>query len=129
LKDNIDTVGIRTTAASELFKDRVPSEDAEVVRRPKDAGAVFLGKLNLHTTVDVPVPDYTGPLKMEASKLRLGIPRSPFFEELDPEVAKTVEQAIGVLRKITNSVTETKLPPAPSITQIVGPEAYAYHSK
>src|SRR5215469_7471308 len=31
LKDNIDTAGVRTTAASELFKDRVPSEDAEVV--------------------------------------------------------------------------------------------------
>jgi len=28
LKDNIDTAGIRTTVASELFKDRVPSEDA-----------------------------------------------------------------------------------------------------
>src|SRR5215472_3939480 len=33
LKDNVDTAGIRTTAASELFKDRVPSEDAEVVRK------------------------------------------------------------------------------------------------
>ena len=31
LKDNINTTGIRTTAASELFTDRVPSEDAEVV--------------------------------------------------------------------------------------------------
>jgi Asp-tRNA(Asn)/Glu-tRNA(Gln) amidotransferase A subunit family amidase len=30
LKDNIDTAVIRTTAASELFKDRAPSEDAEV---------------------------------------------------------------------------------------------------
>lgn len=29
LKDNIDTAGIRTTAASELFKDRVPSEDVK----------------------------------------------------------------------------------------------------
>jgi aspartyl-tRNA(Asn)/glutamyl-tRNA(Gln) amidotransferase subunit A len=48
VKDNIDTAGIRTTAASELFKDRVPSEDAEVVRRLKAAGAVVLGKLNLH---------------------------------------------------------------------------------
>src|SRR6266496_3912979 len=44
LKDNIDTAGIRTTAASELFKDRVPSEDAEVVRRLKNAGAILLGK-------------------------------------------------------------------------------------
>jgi aspartyl-tRNA(Asn)/glutamyl-tRNA(Gln) amidotransferase subunit A len=33
LKDNIDTAGVRTTAASEIFKDRVPTEDAEVVRR------------------------------------------------------------------------------------------------
>jgi aspartyl-tRNA(Asn)/glutamyl-tRNA(Gln) amidotransferase subunit A len=48
LKDNIDTAGLRTTAASELFKDRVPPEDAEVARRLKNAGAVLLGKTNLH---------------------------------------------------------------------------------
>ena len=48
VKDNIDTGGIRTTAASELFRDRIPSEDAEVVRRLKNAGAVILGKTNLH---------------------------------------------------------------------------------
>jgi aspartyl-tRNA(Asn)/glutamyl-tRNA(Gln) amidotransferase subunit A len=48
LKDLIDTAGIRTTAASALFKDRIPLEDAEVVRRLKDAGAVLLGKQNLH---------------------------------------------------------------------------------
>ena len=48
LKDLIDTAGIRTTAASALFKDRVPTDDAEVVRRLKEAGAVLLGKQNLH---------------------------------------------------------------------------------
>ncbi len=48
LKDLIDTAGIATTAASALFKDRVPAQDAEVVRRLRAAGAVFLGKLNLH---------------------------------------------------------------------------------
>ena len=47
LKDNIDTAGIRTSAASALFADRVPTEDAEVVRRLKAAGAVMLGKLNM----------------------------------------------------------------------------------
>jgi aspartyl-tRNA(Asn)/glutamyl-tRNA(Gln) amidotransferase subunit A len=47
LKDNIDTAGIRTTAASAVFKDRVPQEDAEVTRRLKAAGTVFLAKLNL----------------------------------------------------------------------------------
>jgi aspartyl-tRNA(Asn)/glutamyl-tRNA(Gln) amidotransferase subunit A len=48
LKDNIDTAGTRTTAASPMFRTRVPSEDAEVVTRLKAAGAVILGKLNLH---------------------------------------------------------------------------------
>ncbi len=48
LKDLIDTAGVRTTAGSELFKDRVPAQDAEIVRRLKAAGAVLLGKLNMH---------------------------------------------------------------------------------
>ena len=47
LKDMVDTAGVHTTAASGVFKDRVPTEDAEIVRRLKAAGAVFLGKLNL----------------------------------------------------------------------------------
>jgi aspartyl-tRNA(Asn)/glutamyl-tRNA(Gln) amidotransferase subunit A len=48
LKDLIDTAGIRTTAASAVFTERIPSRDAEVVRRLKEAGAILLGKLNLH---------------------------------------------------------------------------------
>ena len=48
LKDNIDTAGIRTTAASGVFKDRLPMDDAEVVVRLKKAGAILVGKLNLH---------------------------------------------------------------------------------
>src|SRR5579863_9348325 len=48
LKDLIDTAGVRTTAASELYAQRVPTEDAEVVRRLRNAGAVILGKNNLH---------------------------------------------------------------------------------
>jgi aspartyl-tRNA(Asn)/glutamyl-tRNA(Gln) amidotransferase subunit A len=242
LKDNIDTAGVRTTAASELFKDRVPPEDAEVVRRLTAAGAVLLGKLNLHefayggtsdvshfgavhnpwaldhiaggssggsgaaaaaglcfgtlgtdtagsvripasycgvvgfkptygrvslrgviplswsldhvgpicrtvrdaglmlgaiagydprdpASIDRPVPDYGRALKMDTSSLRLGVPRSPFFDELDPEVAIAVESAIRVLRKIAGRVTRITLPPVTSLLEIVGPEAYAYHSK
>jgi aspartyl-tRNA(Asn)/glutamyl-tRNA(Gln) amidotransferase subunit A len=48
LKDNIDTAGTRTTAASAVYDERVPTEDAEVVRKLKAAGAVFVGKANLH---------------------------------------------------------------------------------
>ena len=56
VKDNIDTGGIRTTAASELFKDRIPSEDAEVVRRLKKAGAVLLGKPTFTNSPTVEAP-------------------------------------------------------------------------
>ena len=47
LKDLIDTAGIPTTCASEVFKDRIPTEDADIVRRLKRAGAVIIGKQNL----------------------------------------------------------------------------------
>ncbi len=47
LKDLFDTEGVRTTAASAVFADRVPREDAEVVRKLKSAGAVLIGKLNM----------------------------------------------------------------------------------
>ncbi|MFI4868513.1 MAG: amidase [Steroidobacterales bacterium] len=242
LKDNIDTAGVRTTAASELFRHRVPSADADVVRRLKSAGAVLLGKLNLHefayggtsdvsyfgavhnpwaldhiaggssggsgaaasaslcfgtlgtdtagsvripasycgvvgfkptygrvsirgviplswsldhvgpicrsvadtalmlgaiagydpldpSSVDRPVPDYLRALKRGTATLRLGVPRSPFFDDLDPQVARAVEAAIRVLRKLTGKVTGITLPPVTSLLEIVGPEAYAYHSE
>jgi len=48
IKDLIDTAGTRTTAASGLYQNRIPTEDAEVVRRLRLAGAVILGKNNLH---------------------------------------------------------------------------------
>jgi aspartyl-tRNA(Asn)/glutamyl-tRNA(Gln) amidotransferase subunit A len=47
LKDLIDTAGVKTTCGSALFADRVPSEDAEIVRRLKNAGSVIIGKQNL----------------------------------------------------------------------------------
>jgi aspartyl-tRNA(Asn)/glutamyl-tRNA(Gln) amidotransferase subunit A len=247
LKDNIDTASILTTAASELFKDRVPSEDAEVVRRLKNAGAILLGKTNLHefgyggtsavsyfgpvhnpwaldripggssggsaaataaslcfgalgtdtassvrgpasfcgvvgfkptygrvstrgvvplswsldhvgplcrtvedgalmlaaisgydemdpASVDTPVPDYRRAFRMQASKLRLGIPKSPFFDTLDPEIAKAVDAAIAVLRKLTASSQEVELPsttvPIDQIfANVRSVEAYTYHAK
>jgi aspartyl-tRNA(Asn)/glutamyl-tRNA(Gln) amidotransferase subunit A len=48
LKDIIDVAGTPTTAASGLYQNRVPAEHAEVVRRLRRAGAVMLGKNNLH---------------------------------------------------------------------------------
>ena len=49
LKDFYDTAGIKTTAAFEHFKDRVPRKDAVVVAKLKEAGAIIIGKTNMHT--------------------------------------------------------------------------------
>jgi aspartyl-tRNA(Asn)/glutamyl-tRNA(Gln) amidotransferase subunit A len=223
LKDNIDTRGVLTTAASRVFRARVPSEDAEIVRRLKLAGAVFLGKLNLDEfafagtgttsaygpvhnpwnleritggssagsaaavaaglcfasvgsddggsvripaafcgvvgfktsygrvstrgvipsaysldtigpitrsvedaaamlqvlagydskdsiTADAPVPDYMAALGIPIRGLRVGIPRDYFFEQLDSDVARLVEEAIGLVRRRVKEVRDITLP-------------------
>jgi aspartyl-tRNA(Asn)/glutamyl-tRNA(Gln) amidotransferase subunit A len=48
VKDIFDTSGVRTTHGSSFYRDNVPTEDAEAVRRLKDAGAILVGKCNTH---------------------------------------------------------------------------------
>ena len=74
LKDLYDTKGIRTTAASKQYANRVPTEDADVVRLLKAAGAVIIGKTNM----DEFAYDYTG----ETSAY--GTARNPWNIALSP---------------------------------------------
>ena len=71
LKDLIDTAGVRTTAASRVFADRVPVRDAEIVARLREAGAVLVGKQNLHEFA------YGGSSVISA----FGVPRNPIDSE------------------------------------------------
>jgi aspartyl-tRNA(Asn)/glutamyl-tRNA(Gln) amidotransferase subunit A len=240
LKDNIDTAGIRTTAASALFADRVPKEDAAIVTKLREAGAVFLGKLNMHefayggtsavthfgpvhnpwnleyspggssggsaaavaarlcaaalgtdTAASVRLPaafcgvvglkathglasirgiiplseshDHVGPLSrsvadaamvmaalvgfdpldpvsisgppmnyveaigQRVSGLRVGIPRAPFYQNLDSEIAAASDAAIEVIRRLTKSVIDVTLPSVDTFP-LLSAEIYAYHA-
>ena len=48
IKDNLATRGIRTTAGSKILANWIPDFDATAVQRLKDAGAILLGKTNMH---------------------------------------------------------------------------------
>ena len=48
IKDNIETQGIRTTAGSKILAHFIPERDADVVSALREAGAVIVGKTNLH---------------------------------------------------------------------------------
>ncbi len=239
LKDLIDTAGTRTTAASGVFKDRIPTEDAEVVRRLRAAGAIVLGKQNLHefayggssiisffgeihnpwdtsrvaggssggsaasvaaglgfaavgsdtggsirepaafcgvvgikptygrvsargvvplswsldhigpltnsvadaalllqilagydpgdpSSIDVPVGDFANHLDRFPNKLRIGVPRAFFFDELHPDVAQATENAIKVLAGLHAEIRDVKLDVSTDRTVFTS-EAWAYH--
>jgi aspartyl-tRNA(Asn)/glutamyl-tRNA(Gln) amidotransferase subunit A len=240
LKDLIDVAGIPTTAASAVFQNRIPHEDSEVVRRLKGAGAVLLGKQNLHecayggssivsyygdvhnpwnsariaggssggsaaavaaglcygaigtdtagsvrepaalcgvvglkptygrvsargiiplslsldhvgpivrsvadaaailqviaghdprdpNSPAVPVANYRAMLGESVAGLRIGIPRA-FFEDIDPEVASAVEQAVSVLGGMVAEVEQIELSMVTDRT-LQSAEAYAYHAE
>ncbi len=48
VKDVFDVAGMRTTGGTTFFEDHVPAADARVVRRLREAGAIVVGKTNLH---------------------------------------------------------------------------------
>jgi aspartyl-tRNA(Asn)/glutamyl-tRNA(Gln) amidotransferase subunit A len=242
LKDNIDTAGVRTTAASALFDDRVPSQDAVVTERLKNAGAVLIGKTNLNefalggtsatsyygpvrnpwnldrnpggssggsaaavaaelctaaigtdttgsvripacncgvvglkptyglapirgivpltfsldscgpitrtvqdaallmnvlagydkldiSSVQHPAEDYLAGMKQDVAGLRIGIPRAPFFDMLDPDIAAAMDEAIRVISKSVKSVKDVTLPAMNNVAMGLGGELYAYHEQ
>lgn len=65
LKDLYDTAGVRTTAGSRVFADRVPDTDATTVRRLRDAGAISVGKTATHEFAFGPTTDspFLGPTR------------------------------------------------------------------
>ena len=73
VKDQFNTAGVLTTGGSSILKDNVPSEDATVIAKLKEAGAVMLGKLNMSEFAMAEI--YNHPY---------GTPRNPWDLERNP---------------------------------------------
>ena len=61
LKDLFNTAGVRTTSGSKIFDNFIPGKDCTVAARFREAGAILLGKLNMHQFAYGPTgenPDY-----------------------------------------------------------------------
>ena len=79
-------------------------------------------------SVEHPREDYLAGLKQPISGLRLGIPRAPFFDRLDEEIANAVEEGIAVLAKVVKSVKDTHLPSQGSFSRaFLDGEVEAFH--
>jgi aspartyl-tRNA(Asn)/glutamyl-tRNA(Gln) amidotransferase subunit A len=78
-------------------------------------------------SVEHPREDYAAAMKQPISGFRLGVPRGPFFDLLDADVAKVVESAIKVLAKMTRGVKDVTLPSVRDI--VLAGEANAYHEE
>ena len=244
LKDAIDTAGTRTTAASPVYADRVPTEDAHVVKRLRQAGAVIFAKANLaefsvsptgvtsgfgpvrnpwaldrvtggsssgsaaavatrmcfgalgtdsggsvripaawcslvglkptdglvsntgiipsvatldscgpiartvedvalmfgqmvgYDTLDVrsvasPDTDYAKLAHQPVKQLRVGVPRKGFFDDVDPQIARAVGDALAVIAKLTGGMKDVTLPPETASHEIMinVAEVVSYHEK
>jgi Asp-tRNA(Asn)/Glu-tRNA(Gln) amidotransferase A subunit family amidase len=101
-----------------------------ITRTVSDA-AVFLQAIAGYdpgdpASVDVPVADYTAALLQDVRGLRIGVPRSFFYEDLDPEVSAALEQALVVLKTMTAELRDVTLQ-VPTDRTLQGAESYAYH--
>jgi Asp-tRNA(Asn)/Glu-tRNA(Gln) amidotransferase A subunit family amidase len=79
------------------------------------------------TTVDMPVADYVSALREGAKSLRVGVPRAYFFEDLDAEVASTMEHALRGISTLVAQVKEVQLE-VPTDRTLQAAESYAYHA-
>ena len=73
VKDQFNTAGVPTTGSSSILRDNVPAEDATVITKLKNAGAILLGKLNMSEFAMAEI--YNHPY---------GTPRNPWDLERNP---------------------------------------------
>ncbi len=81
------------------------------------------------TSVDRPVPALMAAIKRGPRSLRVGVPREYFFTGLQADVQTAVEQAIGVLSKLTAGVQDVIVPVSPEMhLAVMLAEGFAFHA-
>jgi aspartyl-tRNA(Asn)/glutamyl-tRNA(Gln) amidotransferase subunit A len=80
----------------------------------------------------IPVDDYLAPLGGDIRGLRIGVPRTYFFDGVDPEVTQAFEAALTTLRELGAEVRDVTIPSlhtTPAFLLILMAEAFAYHER
>ena len=77
-------------------------------------------------SVNAPVGDYLAAIRDRSTPMRIGVPRKFFYEDLDPEVASAVEDALGTLRTLAMDLREIEID-VPTDRTLQAAESYAYH--
>jgi Asp-tRNA(Asn)/Glu-tRNA(Gln) amidotransferase A subunit family amidase len=78
-------------------------------------------------SVDAPVPEFTAHLELLKPKLRIGVPRPFFFDDLNLEIAKVIEKTIQIFRELHAEVRDDVKLEVSADRTLASAEAYAFH--
>jgi Asp-tRNA(Asn)/Glu-tRNA(Gln) amidotransferase A subunit family amidase len=79
------------------------------------------------TSVDLPIGDYLAGSLESAKPLRVGIPRSYFYDDLDSEVGAAIEGALRVVETLVGTIKDVQLD-VPTDRSLQSAESYAVHA-
>jgi aspartyl-tRNA(Asn)/glutamyl-tRNA(Gln) amidotransferase subunit A len=106
-----------------------------IARTVEDVALMF-GQMVGYDTLDVrsvasPDTDYAKLAHQPVKQLRVGVPRKGFFDDVDPQIARAVGDALAVIAKLTGGMKDVTLPPETASHEIMinVAEVVSYHEK
>jgi aspartyl-tRNA(Asn)/glutamyl-tRNA(Gln) amidotransferase subunit A len=85
------------------------------------------------TAVDAPVPDYMAATKGSIKGMKIGVPTAFYVDDLDGDVARSLDDTVGVLKREGASIVQVELPDQRQLTAacqlVLAVEASAFHKR